>query len=126
MDSGDAPGTVTICARGRMGLYADDLGVTLRRSASRADRFGWAEISRFADGCAEGERGPVREWVLLIVLHTGREVPVAWAARPDTLEAVREVAGRHAIPAELTGVPMKDGLPPAPGLYQDPGGQPAL
>lgn len=127
MTAGDAPETVTICERGRRGLYADDDGVTVRNGKSRASRFAWGEISRFADGSGQNEGNYY--WVLVIVLQTGREVPVPCtrgSPAPETLEAVRQVAERHGIPADLTGAPMKDGRPAGRSLYQDPGGQAGL
>lgn len=51
----DALGTVTICRRGRLGLYADDHSVTVRNAASRTRRFAWAEVSHFADGSVLNE-----------------------------------------------------------------------
>ena len=121
----DAPGTVTICKHGRMGLYADDHGVTVRNAMSRARRFAWAEISRFADGrwLVEGEY----VWRLVIVLHTGRKVPVGCTVMrpiPETLTAVRQVAERYGIPADLAGVPMKRGRPAQRRLYHDPAARP--
>jgi uncharacterized protein DUF2510 len=127
MTAGGDPRAVTICERWRVGLYADDLGVTVRRSASRADRFVWAEVSRFADGCQSTDTA--RIWMLLIGLHAGREVAVeceAWGPVPETVRAIRQVAERRGIPAEVTGLPMIDGRPAEHGLYEDPGGQPGL
>jgi len=42
------------------------------------------------------------------------------APTPETLTAIRQVADRYAIPADVTGVRLE------PGLYHDPGGQPGL
>jgi Protein of unknown function (DUF2510) len=130
MTTKDAQGAVTICERGRAGLYADDLGVTVRRSSSSATRFRWAQIDRFADGRQLTHGGYC--WVLVIVLHSGRRIPVSCTQRmgeadPETLTAIRQVADRHEIPADLTGVPMTDdGRPVSTGLYKDPGGRAAL
>jgi hypothetical protein len=119
---------VTICRRGPLGLYANDLGVTVRNLTLRARQFAWPEVSRFADGSFQTIFGNYY-WVLHIVLHTGRKVPVDCTREsptPETLRAVKQVAERHGIPADLAGVPMKDGRPPGPGLYEDPGGQAGL
>lgn len=125
MTVGDSPVGVTICKRGRQGLYADDYGVTVRNWHGSELRFAWSEISRFADGSRTGEDV---QWVLLIVLHTGRTIDVGCTlARPtpEMLDAVRHVAARYEIPADLTGVPTeKDGRPAERGLYEDPGGRP--
>jgi hypothetical protein len=120
----DHSGAVTVCKSRRGGLYADDLGVTVRNSASRAERFAWAEISRFAEGSAYDPQSGGLFWFLVIVLHTGRKVRVGLmqgcAPTPETLTAIRQVADRYAIPADVTGVRLE------PGLYHDPGGQPGL
>ena len=127
MTVGDSPVGVTICKRGRQGLYADDYGVTVRNWHGSELRFAWSEISRFADGSRTGEDV---QWVLLIVLHTGRTIDVGCTlARPtpEMLDAVRHVAARYEIPADLTGVPTeKDGRPAERGLYEDPSGRPGL
>jgi hypothetical protein len=39
------------------------------------------------------------------------------------LAAVREAAARHAVPALLTGTPVREGEPDTAGLYADPGGK---
>jgi hypothetical protein len=129
MTIGDAAGTVTICGRGRSGLYADDQGLTVRNFPGRARRFGWAEISRF-DETAIGGGDSALQWVLIIVLRTGQTIRVectaATEASPETLTAIRQVAERYRIPADLTGIAMSDGKPPAKGLYEDPGGRPGV
>lgn len=125
MSVDDAPGTVTIYKRGRTGLYADDHGVTVRNPASRTRRFAWAEISCFADGSRMNEGSYF--WVLHIVLHTGRKATVmAGTPTPETLAAIRRVAARHGIPADLTGIAARNGHPAHRGLYEDPGGREGL
>jgi hypothetical protein len=125
MAADDTLGTVTIYRRGRTGLYADDQGVTVRNPASRTRRVAWAEISCFADGARMSEGSYF--WVLHIVLHTGRKVTVmAGPPTPETLAAIRQVAARYGIPAEVVGVPVKKGRPAHRGLYEDPGGQAGL
>jgi uncharacterized protein DUF2510 len=121
----DASGIVTICKRGRTGLYADDHGVTVCNSLSRARRLAWAEIRCFTDGSTGKDQGHYR-WVLHIVLRTGQRIPVTCAegsATPEMLAGVRQVAERHGIPADLAGVPAKKGRPVERGLYEDPGGR---
>jgi hypothetical protein len=123
----DASGTMTICRRGRMGLYADDHGVTVRNAASRARRFAWAEVSHFADGSILNEGD--YSWILHIVLRTGRKVRVHCtfgSPTPETLIAIRQVATRYGVPADLAGVPMTKGRPAQRALYHDPGGQAGL
>jgi hypothetical protein len=67
----DAPGTVTICKRGRMGLYADDHGLTVRSAASRARRFAWAA------GGGKGRARPWRATMIGISLAAGHDDPEA-------------------------------------------------
>jgi hypothetical protein len=120
---GDPAATGIAWKNGRSGFYADDYGVMVRNSWFPARRFAWTEIGCFADG-SWGDR-----WRLDIVLHTGQRVPVICTAGqpvPVVVAAVRRVAERYGIPADLAGVPMKDGRPAQRRLYQDPGGQPGL
>jgi hypothetical protein len=130
MTAEDALGAVTICKYGRAVLYADDLGLSVCGSRSAAARFAWADIDRFADGGRKTDTGA--SWVLVVVLRTGQRVPVectegSGEAVPETLAAIRQVACRREIPADLTGVPMTDdGRPVSSGLYEDPGGQRGL
>jgi hypothetical protein len=105
----DAPGIVAIYRRGRTGLYADDHGVTVRNPASRTRRVAWAEISCFVDGSRMSEGSYF--WVLHIVLHTGQRVMVMVPPTPETLAAIRQVAARYGIPADLAGIPVKKGTP---------------
>ena len=126
MSADGTSGTVTVCKRWGEALYADHQGVTVRNLGSRGGRFAWAEISRFEDGTSGKDGYP---WILEIVLHTGRKVPVGCTVGspiPETLTAVRQVAARYGIPADLAGVPARDGRPAYRGLYEDPGGQPGL
>ncbi|MBV9839757.1 MAG: DUF2510 domain-containing protein [Solirubrobacterales bacterium] len=70
--------------------------------------------------------------MLVIVLHTGRRIPVSCSQRigqadAEILATIRKVADQHEIPADLTGLPMTDdGRPVSTGLYKDPGGRAAL
>ncbi len=130
MTADDADGAVTIWERGRRGLYADDHGVTVRNSASRTWRFAWADVSRFEEGGRYDSQSGGYTWTLFVVLHTGQKV-TAWfgwygADVPKIVTAVRQVAERYEIPADLAGVPAKDGRPARRGLYHDPGGQAGL
>src|SRR5258708_35470169 len=98
-------GNVTTCERGRLGLYTDDQGLIVRNAASRPRRFAWKAVSRFAAGSSqkEGEYS----WVLLIALHTGRNIPVhcttTASPSPETLTPIRQAAGRSRIQAPRTG-----------------------
>jgi len=64
------------------------------------------------------------------MLHNRREIRAGatgrGGARPETLATIRQAAARHAVPAGLTGVPVKQGQPDAAGLYANPGGKPGL
>jgi hypothetical protein len=123
----DASGIVTICKGQGLFLRADDAGVVLRNhyvGRARRIRIAWAEISHFADGryTKEGFTG----WMLVIVLRTGKQVPVHCSALGppgEVVAAVQKAAQPHGIPADLAGVPTKDGKPAERGLYEDPGGQ---
>jgi Protein of unknown function (DUF2510) len=119
----DAPGTVTILKHGWNSLRADDHGLTVREGP-RVRRFAWAEVSRLVDGSAYIQGS--YDWVLLIVLRSGRKVRVHGAPTPETLAAVRQVAARYGIPVDVTGVPVKGERPARRGLYEDPGGRAGL
>jgi len=121
MAGDDAPGTVTICKRGRLSLHADDHGLTMRNDFAGTHRFAWAEVIGFADGRVFNEGH--YSWVLHIVLQTGRRVPVpctSGSPTPETLTAVQQVAERYGIPADLTGIPMKKGRPAQSGSLPRP------
>jgi hypothetical protein len=130
MAADNTTGTVTLWQGGPKGLYADDHGVTVQSSARRIRRFAWAEISRFQEGGGYDPQSGGYVWALVVVLHTGQKVSAisGWygADAPEIAAAVREVAERHGIPANLAGVPMKDGRPARRGLYHDPAGQTGL
>jgi hypothetical protein len=108
------------CFRGwRIGLGVDEDGVTVR-NFFRTHRFGWPEVSCFADGSAFGGQSE-HWWALRVVLRDGRAVTARGTTRsgpptPKTLAAIRQAAERYQIPAELTGTVMRR------GLYADPGG----
>jgi hypothetical protein len=120
---GTGPGMVTIADRGwwtRTRLRFDDDGITVR-NVLRTYRIGWDQVRWFRDGQVE------RGWALSIVLHDGRVItPHATQvdARPGTLAAIRQAAGRHMIPAVLTGTPAwASQKPVSVGLHVDPGGK---
>jgi uncharacterized protein DUF2510 len=122
------------CFRGwRIGLRFTDDGVTVRNYL-HTYRISWPEVRCFADGSVNGGQAG-RRWALGIVLRDGRVVTASGTARgkrdarPETLVAIGQAAGRYAIPAELTGTATKRGSresPANPGFYPDPGGQPGL
>jgi hypothetical protein len=123
----DPLGRMTICSRGRSSLSADDAGVTVHNFPGRRRFFSWFEISRFADGRFNAGEGPAH-WVLDIVLRSGQtrsaDCTHAGSAAPETLAAIRQVAERYGIPADLTGIMMaSNGRPDGEGLYEDPWGQ---
>jgi hypothetical protein len=132
MTADDAPGTVTICKGQGLFLRADDAGVVLRNhyfGRARRIRIAWGEISRFEDGGGYDSQRGCDLWQLVIVLRTGKQVPVHCSALEpvgEVVAAVREVAQPHGIPADLAGVPVKNGRPATRGLYDDPGGQAGL
>ena len=124
----DASGAVTFRSP-KAALLADDLGVTVRNSGKRTRRLAWSEISHFADGHHEESEGG-RFWALEIVLRSGPAISAkgtrAVVGAPETLAALRQLAERHGIPADLTGVRMSGGRPHDRGLYKDPGGRAGL
>jgi hypothetical protein len=90
----------------RSGVSFDDRGVTIRK-IFRTRRFGWPEVSHFADGSGRYPEG--RPWVPVIVLRDGRAVTLqewAWGGKrsPDP-KMPAAIAARYGIPAELTFVP---------------------
>jgi hypothetical protein len=116
MAQGGKPGAITIADRGWRTwtrLRLDDDGITIR-NFFRAYRIGWHEVRWFEDGSVPGRRAH-HWWALRIVLHDGRMITAdgtsSWktAARPETLTAIKQAAERHAVPAELTGMPPATG-----------------
>ena len=110
-----------------MGTRFDDRGIRVRKYFSTR-RFGWPEVSHFADGGFVNDTDDHR-WVLHIVLRDGRTVTTSATssgrtARPKQLAAIRQAAARYGIPAELTGKAVTG--EPRIGLHRDPGGQPGL
>jgi hypothetical protein len=110
-----------------MGTRFDDHGIRVRKYFSTR-RFGWPEVSHFADGGWIND-GDDQRWVLDIVLRDGRTVTTGATssgktARPKQLAAIRQVAARYHIPAELTGEAVTEERPL--GLHPGPGGQPGL
>src|SRR5262245_38867981 len=110
-----------------MGTRFDDHGIRVRKYFSTR-RFGWPEVSHFADGGWIND-GDDQRWVLDIVLRDGRTVTTGATssgktARPRQLAAIRQAAARYGIPAELTGEAVTEERPV--GLHPDPGGQPGL
>lgn len=107
----------------RMGVRFDDHGVRIR-GFLRTERFGWPEVSHFADGritLSDGKGGSEDVWALAVVLNDGRAITVkataAWlrwppSRGPKMRAAIAQVAARYQIPAELTGVMP----PPLPRL----------
>jgi hypothetical protein len=115
-------------------LRMDDHEITLR-TRSQTRWIAWDDVRWFRDGKHFHLSRRLRNdgWALVIALKDGREV-IPDASRKTrrasqaTITAVREAAAHHSIPAVLTGRPVPDKPSPAdrPGLYPDPGGEPAL
>ena len=103
----------------RMGVRFDDNGVKIC-GFLRTDRFGWPEVSHFADGrtTVSGGESSAEVWALAVVLHGGRTVTVSATAgrgpSPKVLAAIGQVAARYQIPAELTGLLASDLRAPTP------------
>jgi hypothetical protein len=89
----DTSGSGTICSRGLSGLFADDLGVTLRNFPRGARRFAWSDISHFADGAVAIEHGDFA-WVLLIVPRAGRIRPVSRTTAASAAPGLLALSGR--------------------------------
>jgi hypothetical protein len=109
----DASGTVTIGKGQGAFLRADDQGLLMRNVPwRRVRRIAWTEISRFTDGRQVQQGGTATVcWVLVIVPHNGkRAVPLAthplMGRQPEEIvKVIHELAERHGIPADLTGLP---------------------
>jgi hypothetical protein len=121
-----AAASVWLLARGwRLGVRFDERGLTVRKFL-KTYRFGWPEVSHFADGstlAGEGQAG----WALAVVLRderviTTRLAGLAGAGSPKRLAAVRQAADRYQVPAELTGQAALRGGSRRwrPGHYADP------
>jgi hypothetical protein len=114
----------------------DENGIKVKNPWNREsvkDVIGWDKVRWLRDG----ERfSRYTRWSLEIVLQNGSVVrPDAAASRtpaaiPQTLQAIRQAARDHAIPAVFTGRPVERlpqiGILPKTGLYPDPGGEPGL
>jgi hypothetical protein len=109
-----------------LGACFDDRGITIRKLL-KTDRYDWPEVTRFADGWVSGDQGS-KDWALRVVLGDGKAVTVKGTSGKNlsaNLVAIRQVAARYQIPAELTGIPRKrNGSPVSTGIYPDPGGEP--
>jgi hypothetical protein len=89
----------------RSGVRFDEHGVTIRK-IFRTRRFGWPEVSHFADGRGRYPEG--RPWVPAIVLRDGRAVTLqewAWGGKSPDPKIPAAIAACYGIPAELTFVP---------------------
>jgi hypothetical protein len=122
---------MTVCLSASNGLYADDNGLTLRKWLRRERQFAWSEVSHFADGIYNMDMEHRPEWRLAVVLRTGKKVHVARrgaVATSELLDTLRQVSQRYGVPADVTGVPARNGgqRPATRGLYADPGGQAGL
>jgi Protein of unknown function (DUF2510) len=115
-------------------LRFDDYEITLR--TRRQTRWiAWNDVRWFRDGNYFHLSRRLRNegWALAIALKDGSVVIPDATRKPrqasqQTLTAVSQAARHHAIPAVLTGRPVRDKPSPAdkPGFYPDPGGQPGL
>jgi len=91
-------------------LRADEEGLLMRNVWGLPRRIAWTEISQFTDGKQVKEGNAY--WLLVIVLHTGKRAVAhgthSWFRQPEeTVKVIRELAERHGIPADLTGLPPK-------------------
>ena len=93
------------------------MGVRIRQFL-RTDRFGWPEVSHFADGrtsLTDGKDAADFRPLHIVMRRAGcRGAGGGWhglrAGDPKVRAAIAQVAARYQIPAELTGVMP----PPAP------------
>jgi hypothetical protein len=102
----DAQGTVTIWHPDGAVLHADDHGVTVRTDFGGQRRVAWAEISRFEDRVGFDSEAGRHFWKLVIVRHKGWKVAAyrMYGAPPaETVTAIRQIAERYGIPANVAG-----------------------
>ena len=124
------PAALTL-GKGRVRLRVDENGITVKDAYVAERVIGWDEVRWLRDGMRLSRR---TRWTLEVVLKDGSVVGSEAsesrtpAAAPQVLEAIRQAAADHAIPAVLTGRPA--GATPSPvdkpGRYPDPGGEPGL
>ncbi|HET6965325.1 MAG TPA: PH domain-containing protein [Acidimicrobiales bacterium] len=92
----------------RTAVIFDETGIVVR-NPRRTIRLAWGEVVGLRDGSvSQGDAGEV--WALLIETREGGPVVASGAtykreARPETLDALRQVAADRGVAAELTGVP---------------------
>jgi hypothetical protein len=126
--------TWLVSGRGDTQLRFDIHEITLR--TRRETRWiAWDEVRWFRDGEYFHLSRRLRDdgWALAIVLKDGTVVisdatKKPWPDAQETVTAARQAARDHAIPVVLTGRPVSAKPSPEdkPGLYPDPGGEPAL
>jgi hypothetical protein len=91
--------------RGYIGLWADEHGLIVRNPLSKPRRYAWADVSHFASGRTYDEVGRPAGWRLVVVLKTGRDVPVhsTTTREPESLwPGIQRVADQYGILAELS------------------------
>jgi hypothetical protein len=110
----------------RLEARFDDRGITIRKLL-KTNRYSWPKVIRFEDGWVSGDQGS-KDWALRVVFGDRKAVTAKGTSGKNqsaNLVAIRQVAARYQIPAELTGIPRKrNGSPVRRGIYPDPGGEP--
>jgi hypothetical protein len=134
-----AVGSIWAIYRGRrMSVRIDDGGVTVR-NFFRTHRLSWAEVSCLTDGLTYWGESTFY-WALRVVPRDGRPVTArgtmsAGRPSPQTLAAIRQAAGRHGMPAQVTGLlpgervtraVLVEGTPASIGFHPDPSGREGL
>jgi hypothetical protein len=105
----------------RLAARFDDRGITVRKLL-KTDQYGWPEVIRFADGWVRSGNEGSKDWAVRVVLGDGKAVTVKATSgnQSANFAAIRQVAARYRIPAELTGFPRnRDGSPAGEALYPD-------
>jgi hypothetical protein len=110
----------------RMEFVAGPEGIVIR-GTKKTRRLPWSEVDSFIDAFIAGDQGRIA-WALGIKTIDGSIVVADMTGngkargRESTVQALRSIAWRHGIEAQLTGDAANSSTPTKAGWHPDPGG----